>query len=65
MKTTLCKTLFATAILALPFGGAALAGQTVSPGIQTAQSGGGGIPAECAEISDPEQRAACIREKRG
>lgn len=63
MKTLVSKTLFAFAILSFPLAGTAMAGPSAQTGIQTAQSGG--VPAECASITDAEERAACIREKQG
>lgn len=63
MKTLVSRTLVAFAILSFPLAGTAMAGQSTHTGFQTAQSGG--VPAECATITDAEERAACIREKRG
>lgn len=64
MNTTISKTLAAVAILALPFAGAAIAGQTANGTHRIAQ-GTGQIPAECVGITNPEERAACIREFSG
>ena len=62
MRTVVSRALAACAIATLPLAGAAFADQSPPAGRSIIAAEDSGVPSKCAGMSDPDERADCIRE---